>query len=116
MWSGPQSPLFGKDRITTFERDFVADPRTHRETKNSYFLLIHEAWFCDKVLSEFGVDPAEGMIVNGHVPVKVEKGESPLKKAARPLRSMARFPKPTVTTALRWCWSRWGPLSPPTTI
>jgi fructose-1,6-bisphosphatase III len=83
MWSGPQSPLFGKDRITTFERDFVADPRTHRETKNPYFLLIHEAWFCDKVLSEFGVDPAEGMIVNGHVPVKVEKGESPLKKSGK---------------------------------
>ena len=83
LWSGPQSPLFGKDRITTFERDFISDPRTHHETKNPYFLLIHEAWFCDKVLSEFGVDPAEGMIVNGHVPVKVEKGESPLKKSGK---------------------------------
>jgi fructose-1,6-bisphosphatase-3 len=83
LWSGPQSPLFGKDRITTFERDFIADPRTHHETKNPYFLLIHEVWFCDKVLSEFGVDPAEGMIVNGHVPVKVEKGESPLKKSRK---------------------------------
>jgi fructose-1,6-bisphosphatase III len=83
LWSGPQSPLFGKDRISTFERDFIADPRTHHETKNPYFLLIHEVWFCDKVLSEFGVDPAEGMIVNGHVPVKVEKGESPLKKSGK---------------------------------
>jgi fructose-1,6-bisphosphatase-3 len=83
LWSGPRSPLFGKDRITTFERDFIADPRTHHETKNPYFLLIHEAWFCDKVLSEFGVDPAEGMIVNGHVPVKVERGESPLKKSGK---------------------------------
>ena len=83
LWSGPQSPLFGKDRITTFERDLIGDPRTHHETKNPYFRLIHDVWFCDKVLSEFGVDPAEGMIVNGHVPVKVEKGESPLKKSGK---------------------------------
>ena len=83
LWSGPQSPLFGKDRITTFERDFIDDPRTHHESKNPYFRLIHDVWFCDKVLSEFGVDPAEGMIVNGHVPVKVEKGESPLKKSGK---------------------------------
>jgi fructose-1,6-bisphosphatase-3 len=83
LWSGPQSPLFGKDRITTFERDLVADPRTHHETKNPYFQLIHEAWFCDKILAEFGVDPSQGMIVNGHVPVKVEEGESPLKKSGK---------------------------------
>jgi fructose-1,6-bisphosphatase III len=83
LWSGPQSPLFGKDRITTFERDLIADPRTHHETKNPYFQLIHEAWFCDKILAEFGVDPSQGMIVNGHVPVKVEKGESPLKKSGK---------------------------------
>lgn len=83
LWSGPQSPLFGKDRITTFERDFVADPKTYHETKDPYFRLIHEVWFCEKVLAEFGVDPQEGMIVNGHVPVKVEKGESPLKKSGK---------------------------------
>ncbi|MBV8900213.1 MAG: fructose-bisphosphatase class III [Verrucomicrobia bacterium] len=83
LWSGPESPLFGKDRITTFERDFVADSHTYHETKNPYFRLIHEVWFCEKVLAEFGVDPAEGMIVNGHVPVKVEKGESPLKKSGK---------------------------------
>jgi fructose-1,6-bisphosphatase III len=83
LWSGPQSPLFGKDRITTFERDLIADSQTHHETKNPYFRLIHEAWFCDKILAEFGVDPSQGMIVNGHVPVKVEKGESPLKKSGK---------------------------------
>jgi fructose-1,6-bisphosphatase-3 len=83
LWSGPQSPLFGKDRITTFERDLIADPGTHHETKNPYFRLIHEGWFCDKVLAEFGVDPEHGMIVNGHVPVKVEKGEPPLKKSGK---------------------------------
>ena len=48
LWSGPQSPLFGKDRISTFERDFIADPRTHHETKNPYFLLIHEVCFATR--------------------------------------------------------------------
>jgi fructose-1,6-bisphosphatase III len=83
LWSGPRSPLFGKDRITTLERDLISDKRTHVETKNPYFRLIHEPWFCDKILSEFGVDPAQGLIVNGHVPVEVEKGESPLKKSGK---------------------------------
>jgi fructose-1,6-bisphosphatase-3 len=83
LWSGPESPLFGKDRITTFERDFIKDPKTHVETKNPYFRLIHEAWFCDKVLSEFSVPTEQGLIVNGHVPVEVEKGESPIKKSGK---------------------------------
>jgi fructose-1,6-bisphosphatase III len=83
LWCGPLSPLFGKDRITTFENDLVADHATHVETKNPYFQLIHEAWFCDKVLREFGVDPERGLIVNGHVPVKIEKGESPLKRSGK---------------------------------
>jgi len=83
LWSGPHSPLFGKDRITTFERDFIGDKTSHHETKNPYFALIHEAWFCDKVLEEFGVAPAHGLIVNGHVPVKIETGESPLKRSGK---------------------------------
>ena len=83
LWSGPCSPLFGKDRIATFERDFIEDKTPHHETKNPYFALINEAWFCDKVLVEFDVDPARGLIVNGHVPVKIEKGESPLKRSAK---------------------------------
>jgi fructose-1,6-bisphosphatase-3 len=83
LWSGPQSPLFGKDRITTFERDFIVDKTPHHETKNPFFRLIHEAWFCDKILEEFGVDPADGLIVNGHVPVAVEKGESPIKRSGK---------------------------------
>jgi fructose-1,6-bisphosphatase-3 len=83
LWSGSSSPLFGKDRITTFERDFIADKQSHEETKNPYFSLINETWFCDKVLQEFGVDPARGLIVNGHVPVKIEKGESPIKRSGK---------------------------------
>jgi fructose-1,6-bisphosphatase-3 len=83
LWSGPNSPLFGKDRITTLERDLIKDPKTHVETKNPYFRLMNEVWFCDKVLSEFGVPVEQGLIVNGHVPVEVEKGESPLKKSGK---------------------------------
>ncbi|MBK5254845.1 MAG: fructose-bisphosphatase class III [Vicinamibacteria bacterium] len=79
LWNGPLSPLFGKDRITTFERDLIADVATHKETKNPYFTLIHERKFCERVLEEFGCDRG-GLIVNGHVPVKIDKGESPLKR------------------------------------
>lgn len=83
LWSGPRSPLFGKDRITTFERDFIQEKSSHRETKDPYFALIHEVDFCNKVLSEFGMATDGGLIVNGHVPVKVETGESPLKRSGK---------------------------------
>ena len=83
LWCGPCSPLFGKDRITTLENDLVEEHATHVEIKNPYFHLIHEAPFCERVLREFGVDPERGLIVNGHVPVKVEKGESPLKRSGK---------------------------------
>lgn len=83
LWSGPNSPLFGKDRIATLERDLIADERPHHEIKNPYFSLIHEVWFCEKILTEFGVDPEHGLIVNGHVPVKVENGESPMKRSGK---------------------------------
>ena len=83
LWTGPLSPCFGKDRMATFETYFVADPRTHEETKNPYFKLIHDAAFCGRILVEFGVDPLAGFIINGHVPVKLEAGETPVKKSGR---------------------------------
>lgn len=83
LWGSPLSPLFGKDKMTTFEGYFIADKHTHHETKNPYFELIHEPWFCQKVLAEFGCDPTHGLIVNGHVPVRMEKGESPLKRSGQ---------------------------------
>ena len=82
LWTGPLSPMFGKDKMATFESYFIADKATHKETKNPYFRLIHSPAFCQRVLEEFDVDPAAGMIVNGHVPVKVEHGEQPLKDSA----------------------------------
>lgn len=83
LWSGPRSPLFGKDKIATFENDFVSDHDVRAEKKNAYFGLIHDVAFCEKILREFGVDPVDGLIVNGHVPVKVDQGESPLKRSGK---------------------------------
>lgn len=81
LWAGPRSPLFGKDRMATFETYFVADKATHKETKDPYFSLIHEVAYCQKLARELGVDPERVLIVNGHVPVKLEQDESPLKKS-----------------------------------
>ncbi|WP_027106470.1 fructose-1,6-bisphosphatase [Ligilactobacillus ceti] len=70
LWQGENSPLFGKKDMTTFERYFIADKKTHHEEKNPYFKLRHDVKFCEKLLSEFGLDPKEGHIINGHTPVK----------------------------------------------
>ncbi len=83
LWCGPRSPLFGKDRIATLERDLIEDKTPHHENKDPYFDLMHEVEFCEKVLGEFGADPAQGLIVNGHVPVKLKQGESPMKKSGK---------------------------------
>lgn len=83
LWTGPLSPLFGKDRMATFESHFVADPEAKHETKNAYFKLIHDAAFCTRICAELGGDPDHGLIVNGHVPVKIDAGESPLKRSGR---------------------------------
>jgi fructose-1,6-bisphosphatase-3 len=83
LWTGPLSPCFGKDRMATFETHFVADPKAHEETKDPYFTLIHDADFCARILAELGGDPQRGLIVNGHVPVRIEKGESPVKRGGR---------------------------------
>lgn len=81
LWTGPTSPLFGKDKMATFESHFVADEHAKHETKGAYFKLAHDESFCRRVFAELGADPKTGFIVNGHVPVKLEKGETPLKKS-----------------------------------
>jgi fructose-1,6-bisphosphatase-3 len=83
LWTGPLSPCFGKDRMATFETYFIADKTTHEEKKNPYFKLLHDAAFCAKILREFGIDERDGFIINGHVPVKLEQGEAPIKKSGR---------------------------------
>ena len=79
MWGGPISPLFGKDKIATFESSFIADKETHTEIKNPYFDLMHDAAFVDRIGAMFGIE-RRVLVVNGHVPVKIEKGEQPLKR------------------------------------
>jgi fructose-1,6-bisphosphatase-3 len=78
LWCGPLSPLFGRMRMTTFERYFVADKATHDEPKGPYYDLRDDEGFCRRILTAFGGDPDHGHIINGHTPVKVRKGERPM--------------------------------------
>lgn len=79
IWAGPYSPVFGKDKMATFERYFLADKEMHKETKNSYYKLLDNEDVIEKILKEFGLDEKHSHIVNGHVPVERKKGESPIK-------------------------------------
>ncbi len=79
IWLHPDSPLFGKNKMATFERYFLAEKETHIEKKNPYYSYIENEKVIDNIMREFGLDPAEGHIVNGHVPVKRKDGESPIK-------------------------------------
>ena len=79
LWAGRLSPLFGKDVMKTFERYFIDDKATHKEIKNPYHKLINDEKVCDKIFEEFGLNPRTSHIINGHIPVKVKEGESPVK-------------------------------------
>ena len=79
LWEGSNSPLFGKDKMTTFERLFIEDKTSHKEHTRPYYSLIKEKAPCVKILKEFGLDPSRSKILNGHVPVKIKDGESPIK-------------------------------------
>ena len=79
LWAGRNSPIFGRDRMTTFERRFIADESTWAEPKNAYYTYYQDPAVCDMLLKEFGLEGDHCHIINGHVPVKVKKGESPVK-------------------------------------
>lgn len=79
LWAGRLSPLFGKDVMKTFERYFIDDKTTHKEIKNPYHKLINDEKICDKIFEEFGLNPRTSHIINGHIPVKVKEGESPIR-------------------------------------
>jgi fructose-1,6-bisphosphatase-3 len=79
LWSGSMSPLFGKRKMATFERYYLTDEKLREEKMNPYYELRYKEETADKILQEFGLDPNTAHIINGHVPVKVSKGESPLK-------------------------------------
>jgi len=79
LWCGKNSPLFGKDVMRTFERYFIDDKKIHKENKNPYYMFINKKEKCEMILREFGLNPENSHIINGHVPVKVKEGESPVK-------------------------------------
>lgn len=79
LWCGPDSPLFDKAAMTTFERYFIADKATHEEQKGNYYKLRDDEKICDYILDNFGVKGEHRHIINGHVPVKVGKGEQPVR-------------------------------------
>ena len=78
-WGGKKSPLFGKNKLTTFERYFIADEKTHIEEQNPYYRLREQEAICVKILKSFGLTAPHSHIINGHTPIKVRKGESPVK-------------------------------------
>ena len=79
IWTGPYSPVFGKDKMTTFERYFIEDKTAHKEVKNAYYRLLEEESFISRILEEFGLDKDKSRIINGHVPVEIKRGETPIK-------------------------------------
>ena len=79
IWENKNSPVFGKDKMTTFERYFVAEKATHVEPKNPYYRLLEKEEIVNAILAEFGLSGQEAHIVNGHIPIEAKKGESPVK-------------------------------------
>ena len=79
IWCGPNSPVFGKDKMATFEAYFIDDPEAKKEIKNVYYKLNENEEVINSILTEFGLDTEHSHIVNGHVPVQVKKGDSPIK-------------------------------------
>ena len=79
IWAGQGSPVFGKEKMATFERYFIAEKEAHTEKKNSYYSLLEQEEVINHILQEFGLDIEGAHIVNGHVPVEQIHGESPVK-------------------------------------
>ena len=79
LWCGTNSPLFDKSKMATFERYFIKEKETHEEEKGNYFKLRDNEEECDYIMNSFGVTGKNRHIINGHVPVKVGKGETPIK-------------------------------------
>ena len=79
LWAGRSSPIFGRDRMTTFERRLIADEAAWAEPKNAYYTLYQDPTVCEMLLREFSLEGPHCHIINGHVPVKAKRGESPVK-------------------------------------
>ena len=94
LWEGANSPLYNKDKMTTFERYFLPKGEAWDEHKGSYFTLADDEEVCKKILKEFGLNPATGRIVNGHVPVRTIKGETPMRANGKRFVIDGGFSKP----------------------
>lgn len=79
IWTAPNSPLYGRSKMATFERYFLDDKKMHHESKNAYYHLLDKTETADKILNEFGLKDGRVHIINGHVPVERMAGESPVK-------------------------------------
>lgn len=79
LWAGPNSPIFGKNKMATFERYFLSDEEVQEEVMDAYYSYRDDASACRMILREFGLSDETSVIINGHVPVEVKKGESPIK-------------------------------------
>lgn len=77
LWCGYGSPLYHKDKMSTFERYFIGVSDLERERRGAYYTLADRREVCEMILREFGIDPHKGRIVNGHIPVRTIKGETP---------------------------------------
>ena len=94
LWEGEFSPLYNKDKMTTFERYFLTDKASHEEKKGAYFALADDEKVCENILKEFGLNSAMGRIVNGHVPVRTIKGETPMRANGKRFVIDGGFSKP----------------------
>lgn len=83
LWCGKTSPLFGKSKLSAFEKYYIDDKKAHIEILNPYYTLNENEEICKKILIEFGLNPEKSHIINGHVPVKSKQGESPIKANGR---------------------------------
>lgn len=83
LWCGPYSPQFDKEKMATFERYFIAEKETHKEKKGYYYYLKDNKAICEMILKEFGIEDSQSHIINGHIPVKTGKGESPIKAGGK---------------------------------
>ena len=78
FWCGRYSPFSGRE-FKTFERMFIEDTDTWIEPSDAYYKYCNDEKICDMILEEFSLKTKRGHIINGHVPVKVKEGESPVK-------------------------------------
>lgn len=93
LWCGPVSPPFDKNRMATFERYFLTDKEVQKEHKGWYNILKNKKEICEMILKEFGVEGEPSHIINGHIPVKTAKGESPIKAGGKLLMIDGGFSK-----------------------